>query len=170
MNAGPGRQTAGRTASRWSIAAALLLGCLGEPIGVAGADEPATRHPPIRETGTAAMKIRLTIDGKVAIAELDASRAAQDFAAMMPLTVTLTDYAATEKIGDLPRRLSHEGSPPGYAPAAGDIAYYAPWGNLAIFYRDFDYSPGLVRLGTIVSGIEALKQSGTLATVIETIP
>jgi hypothetical protein len=31
----------------------------------------------------------------------------------------------------------------------GDITYYAPWGNLAIFYRDFGYSPGLVRLGHI---------------------
>ncbi|GAA4730631.1 hypothetical protein GCM10023216_23110 [Isoptericola chiayiensis] len=25
--------------------------------------------------------------------------------------------------------------------------YYAPWGNLAIFYRDFGHAPGLVRLG-----------------------
>lgn len=24
------------------------------------------------------------------------------------------------------------------------ITYYAPWGNLAIFYRDFGYSAGLV--------------------------
>jgi hypothetical protein len=47
----------------------------------------------------------------------------------------------------------------------GDITYYAPWGNLAIFYRDFGYSPGLVRLGRIDSGIETLAASSGEVTV-----
>jgi len=47
----------------------------------------------------------------------------------------------------------------------GDITYYAPWGNLAIFYRDFDYSRGLVRLGRIDSGIEALAATSGEVTV-----
>jgi hypothetical protein len=34
----------------------------------------------------------------------------------------------------------------------GDITYYAPWGNLALFYRDFPYSNGLIRLGTLDTG------------------
>lgn len=116
------------------------------------------------------MKIRITIDGKTAIAKLDAAHTARDFAALLPLTLTLADYASTEKIADLPRRLSQDEAPAGYDPSAGDIAYYAPWGNLAIFYRDFDYSPGLIRLGTIVSGGEALRQSGALTAVIEAAP
>jgi hypothetical protein len=47
----------------------------------------------------------------------------------------------------------------------GDIAYCAPWGNLAIFYREFDYSPGLVRLGRIDSGIEALAAGSGEVTI-----
>ena len=52
-------------------------------------------------------------------------------------------------------------------PSIGDIAYYAPWGNLAIFYRDFPYSPGLIKLGVIDTGGEALGQRGPLRATIE---
>lgn len=62
----------------------------------------------------------------------------------------------TEKVSDLPKRLATSGAPPGADPQVGDIAYYAPWGNLAIYYRDFEYSSGLVKLGHIDSGIEKL--------------
>jgi hypothetical protein len=85
------------------------------------------------------------------------------------LTLTLKDYAATEKISDLPRKLSTQGAPPGCDPAVGDITYYAPWGNLALFYKDFGYSNGLVKLGNIDSGVKALNRSGPLTVIIELI-
>jgi hypothetical protein len=83
---------------------------------------------------------------------IDDTAAARDFAALLPLTLTVRDFHGTEKISDLPRPLSTEGAPAGTAAAAGDISYYAPWGNLALFYRDFEYSAGLVRLGRLDSG------------------
>ncbi|ELZ92649.1 cyclophilin-like fold protein [Haloferax sulfurifontis] len=43
----------------------------------------------------------------------------------------------------------HSGSDDGVDPEVGDITYYAPWGNLAIFYREFGYASGLVKLGHI---------------------
>lgn len=103
------------------------------------------------------------------MAALENSATARDFATLLPLTLTLKDYASTEKISDLPRRLSEEGAPAGIDPSIGDIAYYAPWGNLAIYYRDFAYSKGLIKLGTIVSGLEALNQPGSLSAMIEPI-
>ena len=54
-------------------------------------------------------------------------------------------------------------------PAAGDIAYYAPWGNLAIFYKDVGYSRGLVKLGTIESSAKAFERPGSLHVTIEPI-
>jgi hypothetical protein len=51
--------------------------------------------------------------------------------------------------------LSSKGAPAGTDPSVGDIAYYAPWGNIAIFYQDFGFSEGLIKLGHIDSGIEA---------------
>ena len=65
-----------------------------------------------------------------------------------------------EKIADLPTRLATQGEPAGYTPRTGDVAYYAPWGNLALFIKDFSYSAGLVKLGEIESGLDLLKQSG----------
>jgi hypothetical protein len=75
----------------------------------------------------------------------------------------------TEKISNLPRRLSTEGAPAGSDPSIGDIAYYSPWGNLAIFYRDFRYSSGLIKLGKIDSGIEALNVTESAKVTIELI-
>lgn len=113
------------------------------------------------------MTIRLTIEGREVLATLDDNATARDFASLLPMTLTLTDYNRTEKVSDLPRRLSIEGAPDGIDPAVGDIAYYAPWGNLALFYEDFGYASGLVRLGRIGSGIEVLSQPGPLTVTIE---
>ena len=79
----------------------------------------------------------------------------------------LKDYASTEKVSDLPRRLTTKGAPAGVDPAPGDIAYYAPWGNLAIYYRDFGYSRGLVRLGKLDSGFDAFQGDESLEVTIE---
>lgn len=59
------------------------------------------------------------------------------------------------------------GSPDGVDPDVGDITYYAPWGNLAIFYRDFGYSRGLIKLGSFDGDIAILMQPGELSTTIE---
>ena len=115
------------------------------------------------------MKIRLVVDGTPLTATLDNSAAARDFASLLPLSLTLDDYESTEKISDLPRRLSTKDAPPGSDPDVGDIAYYAPWGNLAVFYRDFGYSTGLVKLGSIDAGVEALQRPGSLRVTIEQI-
>ncbi|MEU6656810.1 cyclophilin-like fold protein [Streptomyces sp. NPDC046900] len=100
------------------------------------------------------MKIRLTTDTSSFDATLNGSAAARDFAALLPLTLTLSDYAETEKVSDLPQKLSTAGAPAGTAAEAGDLTYYAPWGNLAIFYKGFRHADGLVKLGTFTSGIE----------------
>jgi len=116
-----------------------------------------------------AMKIRLKVGDTVLTATLIESKTTQDFISLLPLTLTLKDYAGTEKISDLPRRLSTENAPSGSDPSAGDITYYAPWGNLAIFYRDFGYSSGLVILGKIDSGIETFNVPGSAKVTIELI-
>jgi len=113
------------------------------------------------------MKIRLTINGKSTTATLIDSPTVRDFLALLPLTLQLDDSASTEKIAYLPKKLSTQGAPAGVDPDVGDITYYAPWGNLAIFYRDFGYSTGLIKLGRFDSGIEALDVRTSLNLTIE---
>jgi len=55
--------------------------------------------------------------------------------------------------------------PAGVKPTVGDISYYAPWGNIAIFYKDFSYSEGLVKIGHIDNGEEAFQISGSIDNV-----
>jgi hypothetical protein len=115
------------------------------------------------------MKIRLNVGERVLTATLIDSATTRDFISLLPLTLTLKDYAATEKISDLSKRLSTENTPSGSDPSVGDITYYAPWGNLAIFYKDFGYSSGLVIIGKIDSGMEAFNMPGSVRVTIELI-
>jgi hypothetical protein len=93
------------------------------------AQHPSTAAP----SETNRMKIRVTINGKSMTATLTDSPTTQDFIALLPLTLKLDDYASTEKIAYLPKKLTTQGAPVGTDPEVGDITYYAPWGNLAIF-------------------------------------
>ena len=113
------------------------------------------------------MKIRVTVGGKVLQATLLHNATARDFLSLLPMTVTLEDYEGTEKITYLSRKLSAADAPAGVDPDVGDITYYAPWGNLAIFYKDFGYAKGLVKLGSFDSGIETLNVEGSLKATIE---
>jgi hypothetical protein len=115
------------------------------------------------------VKISITInDNQVVTATLEDNQAAKDFASLLPLTLTLKDFHQTEKIsGELPKRLTEDGAP--FTPVAGDLAYYAPWGNLALFYRDDKHAPGLFKLGAIDSEAEALTVPGSVSVTLETL-
>ena len=112
-------------------------------------------------------RIHVIVGHATLSATLDDTPAGRDFATLLPLELVLSDYHATEKVADLPRKLDTTDAPARYTPKAGDITYYAPWGNLAIFYRDFGYASGLVPLGRIDSGIEWLATRGSLPVTIE---
>lgn len=108
------------------------------------------------------MKIHLHLSNQCLTATLDDNPSARDFAELLPLTLTLEDYAATEKISDLPRRLDTTGAPAGHTAQADDLTYYAPWGNLAIFHKPFSHASGLVFLGQLDEGVEHMREPGRL--------
>jgi len=116
---------------------------------------------------TNTMRIHIKLEDRILTATLEDTATSRDFVSLLPLILTLEDYAATEKISNLPRRLSKEGAPAGSDPSIGDITYYSPWGNLAIFYRDAAYASGLIKLGAIESGIEALSRPGSFRATID---
>lgn len=119
--------------------------------------------------GTTALYLDIG-DERIALTLYD-TPAARDLLTLLPLELSFTDYHGTEKISDLPRSLNTQGEPEGFDPSAGDFTLYAPWGNLAFFYRDFDYSPGLISLGYIDSGMQALEnQTGDFTAVLTLAP
>jgi hypothetical protein len=182
--------------NRFPLAAAILLMLLsiaacgqesgpdGEARDTGGAtaashapNTPTATSPAQAETQTSdatedtgpSMDIQLTIGDTALRGRLDDTSAGRDFASLLPLTLTLTDFHATEKISDLPKRLSTEDEvPAGTSGSAGDITVYAPWGNLALFYRDFTYTDDLIRLGSLEPGaaeVLADLADGTTVTI-----
>jgi hypothetical protein len=113
--------------------------------------------------------IKITFGDTLLTATLYDNQTTRDFISLLPLDLKLEDYASKEKISSLPKKLSTEDAPSGFDPSIGDITYYAPWGNLAIFYKDFEYAKGLINLGKIDNGIEVFSTSNSLNVRIELI-
>ena len=113
-------------------------------------------------------RIKLAVNGNEVFVRLDDNVASREFLDMLPLTLMFEDFNRTEKIATLPDELSTEGLPSGYTPEVGDFSYYAPWGNISVFYKDFRYSNSLYKLGTIESGTEILENmNGEFEVTIE---
>lgn len=102
-------------------------------------------------------KVKMTFDNKEMVVSMHDNGASKDFVSMLPLTLTFDDYVGTEKVSDLPRRLTTKQSPGGTDAELGEFTYFSPWGNLALFYKKFRYADGLIPLGKIESGVEHLK-------------
>lgn len=139
---------------RLLIGAALMGGVA--PLRVLGQGRP-DRHA---GTDGGGMKIEITFSRHVFTATLSDNPSACDFAALLPLDLSIDDYAANEKIAYLPRKLTEAESGPFGNEAPGDLCYYAPWGNLAFFYDSYRYSRGLIRIGRLDGGYEPLLTRG----------
>lgn len=71
-------------------------------------------------------RIKIRTADWILSATLDARRATCDFADMLPLDLTLTDYHGIEKITRLPRGIDTSDVPASQEASAGDITFYAP--------------------------------------------
>lgn len=134
-----------KTTLLWMVAAVLLA-------------LPATGAAADTQGDTAMMhetRVRIAFDGKEAVVVMFDNPLAAAFLAMLPMTATLEDYAGTEKIYYPPQKLDTKGGR-NAEQERGDFCYYAPWGNIAIFYKGMGYGTSLYVLGRLESGKEAL--------------
>lgn len=100
--------------------------------------------------------IEIEIDGEKIDGVIYDNAAGKSFLNMLPLTLTLEDYNNTEKISYLKDigKIDTKGMANSYNPKIGTIAFYKPWGNLCIFYKDFRLSSELYPIGEIKSDME----------------
>lgn len=114
------------------------------------------------------MKIHLKLNGQVIPATLADNRTAQEFVAMLPLTLTMHDLFRREKFGPLPAPISGTGTRT-QAYEVGDMVCWAPGPDLSIFYRQ-DGQPisgGFHVLGRIDAGIDVFAAAGPFEVTIE---
>ena len=119
--------------------------------------------------GATPMKIQIKVKDAVLRATLLDSEAARDFASLLPLSLPMNDLFRREKYGELPRAIS-EGGKRTHTYEVGDIAYWRPGPDAAIYYRNDGQripEPGIVVLGRIESGVEALDRPGSMNVTIE---
>ena len=113
-------------------------------------------------------QIKIVEDGKEIIFELNDSIAADSLYNQLPLEVEVSDYSNEEKIFYPNRSLDTSGTPLANA-KAGTLAYFAPWGDVVMFYENFGPFSGLYELGHVISGGECIKSISKATYLIEKI-
>ena len=115
------------------------------------------------------MKIKLTVGNHAITATLVDSETARDFVSLLPLTLNMDDLFGREKFGRLPRAIS-DGGKRTRTYQVGDVVYWSPGPDVAIYYRHDGSSipsPGIIVMAKIDSRVEALNVPGSANVTIE---
>lgn len=108
------------------------------------------------------MKIDVISNGNKTTFELNNSNAAKELFSQLPLNIKVEDYASNEKIFYPPKKLNTLHTPLANS-KNGTLAYYAPWGDVVMFYRNFTEASGLYELGRCIKGCEhIINMSGKI--------
>src|SRR5882724_3461303 len=129
---------------------------------VFGADKPTTKHGD-------SMKLTLTVGARTITATLIDSKTTRDFVSLLPLTLTMNDLFGREKFAHLPRAISTEGKR-SHTYEVGDIAYWSPGPDVAIYYQHDGEKipePGIIVIGKLDSGVDAFNVPGSAEVKIE---
>ena len=107
-------------------------------------------------------QIQVQCGNDTVIYELNDSAAADSLYEQLPLTIEVEDYSTNEKIFYPPQALDTADAPLAEG-GAGVLAYYAPWGDVVMFYDSFGTNSSLYELGRAVSGADRIHEmSGTI--------
>lgn len=115
------------------------------------------------------MKIDIKMAGKIVTATVADNETARDFISLLPLNLSMKDLFGREKFGNLPKALSEKG-PRTHSYEVGDIAYWSPDHDVAIYYRQDSESipsPGVIPIAKIHAGAEAFNVPGSVKVTIE---
>jgi hypothetical protein len=143
------------------VTLAVALGAFAQSTGSAVSPQPPTR-------------IRITIGEQAVTATMRNNVTAREFVASLPFTMTLSDYGKREKYGHCAVALTE--SPGGRQKPyqIGDIGYWSPNRDFAIFYRHDGTvmpEPGITMIGTVDGdGIKAFNVTGRVTVTFEVLP
>ena len=116
-------------------------------------DQETTSPEAQEEPESEERQIRIQNGSRTVVFSLNDSAAALSLYEQLPLTVSVEDFGSSEKIFYPPQELDVSDAPQAQGPV-GTLAYYEPWGDVAIFLTPCEPTAGLYGLGSIVSGEE----------------
>lgn len=150
-------------------AAATLLGAIALAVpGAADAVGQVSAQAPAQQQ-VDKMRIRIVVNGTAISATLADNETAKDFAALLPLTLTMSDLFGREKTAQLPQAISTAG-PRSHTYEIGDVILWSPRPSVAIFYRHDGQtipSPGSILIAKADTAVEALNVPGSVSVSIE---
>lgn len=117
------------------------------------------------------MKVSLKVGDKTLTATLIDNETTRDLVSLLPLTLTMNDLFGREKFAHLPRAIAAGGERT-KTYDVGDLIYWSPGPDVAIFYRHDGQGipdPGIIVMGKIDSGVEALNVPGSVKVTVELI-
>lgn len=128
-----------------------------------GLSQPqGTTSSETEENDMESTQIAVTCGDLQVVYALNDSLAAQGLLSQLPLTVAVEDFSTNEKVFYPPQELDTTDTPLAEG-GAGTLAYYAPWGDVVLFYDSFSANGSLFALGKAVSGAEDISQmTGTI--------
>lgn len=107
-------------------------------------------------------KIMVKSNKYTIVYQLNNSKAAKDLYNQLPLTLKIENYSDNEKIFYPPTKLNTNDTPISKG-KKGSLAYYAPWGDVVMFYEAAGSASELYELGSVVSGGDNIsKLSGNI--------
>ena len=104
-----------------------------------------------------AVNIVVKSDAHEIVCTLNGSTPARALLAQLPLTQEIGDRAGKEKTFFPPQKLDTAGAPLSEG-KKGNLAYFAPWNNVVLFYGHGGPYPGLHALGECSGGAENIDK------------
>lgn len=102
------------------------------------------------------MVIKVSNNGNNIIYELNDSKASTDLYNQLPLTLEVEDFSINEKVFYPKSKLDISDGVLANG-GSGVLAYYEPWGDVVMFYDDFNSNDSLYELGKVTYGEDNIK-------------
>jgi hypothetical protein len=150
-----------------AVAVTLALGLMA--YRAADGTSAAAANSKTSATTATSTKIRIRIGARTLTATVARNATARDFVSLLPLTLRMSDLFGREKAGPLPRALARGGRPR-HTYSVGDIIYWPPGPDVAVYYRRGGSAipdPGIVLLARLDSGARAFNVPGTVRVKFE---
>ena len=143
---------------------AIWTGCStgrgsSDTVAITAAPSPVQVMPSVVPGGTPGERVVLRFGDHAVAATLADTPASRQLAAMLPLTIELSDAWGQAKAGRLPHPVSVEGAARTLKPTPRGIYYWPDTAALAVYYDDLGQSlppPGLVQLGAVDTDVDEI--------------
>jgi hypothetical protein len=152
-----------RRAFRAALAIAVVLALGLMAYRAADGTSAAAANSKASATTATSTKIRIRIGARTLTATVARNAASRDLVSLLPLTLRMSDLFGREKAAPLPRALARGGRPR-HTYSVGDIIYWSPGPDVALYYRGGGPAipaPGIVLLAKLDSGVRAFNVPGT---------